>query len=226
MPVQNDAAAFLARARSFSERGASDAAVALLRRRLSGWNPYMSPARAGVRDVAEFYVRLAGNDPAEEATVAWAAYLHRATLSLGGDGDVTAKLLVEQVHGRGRPPVDAPAVATSVADEQEILSVRLSVAGLLQAGGLCGLAERETLAALSQCASHHEETPEVTYGFLADALDLLEVCGRGGQRVSLLNAYGALLPDLDEFLRSRAGTGRGNSGHREVCGLRRSISGG
>jgi hypothetical protein len=115
--------------------------------------------------------------------------------------------------------VDVPAVRTRIADKREIASVRLSVAGLLQAAGLCAAAERETLAALCQCASHHENTPDITYAVLREALARLDLCGRARQRASLLNAYMALLPYPNEYLRDCVSPGPETSRHREICGL-------
>jgi hypothetical protein len=166
-------------------------------------------------------VELAGSDPAEDATIGWAAYVHRATLWLGGDGTATADSLADLVGRRGRAKVDGQTVITAIAEEHEIAAARLSVAALLQAGGLCVAAEKETLAALTQCATHHEETPDVTLAALSGALALVDLCARPGQRLSLLNAYAAFIPSPNRLRRDVLPTREEIATHQETCEIRR-----
>jgi hypothetical protein len=64
------------------------AAVAVLRKRLASRNPFTAPVNGATRDVAERYVALTIDDPAETATIDWAVYLRRAALCLHGATDL------------------------------------------------------------------------------------------------------------------------------------------
>lgn len=225
-------AGHLDQARKLIAGGAPGAAVALLRRKLSGRNPFLAPAQSGVRDLAELFVRLTANDPAEATTIGWAAYLHRATIRLNGDVNATARMLTELAQRRAAPTppiIDPLAITNSRAAgglrAGQTVAARFSVAELLRAHGLCEVAEREVIGALYQWAPNHDHAPDVTYVHLVEALAMLDRCGRIKQGESLLNAYAAMLPeagtDEDAFLRSyvglRLGIQREIQRHEEVC---------
>lgn len=199
LTAMSPSAADLDQARCLVDGGSPGAAVTLLRRSLSGRNPYLEPVNAGSRDLAEFYVGLTVDDPAEADRIGWVLYLHRATLRAGG-----------------RLPAG------------EMIAARFSAAKLLHSGGLCQEAEREVCAALSRWAPHHNDGPDVTCTHLADALALLDQCGRIKQGKSMFHAYGGMLPaaGTDEYallhsqIRLKLGSREDIRNHEDVCGIR------
>lgn len=237
----NGTAVRLGQARSLTTVDAP-AAVTLLRRSLASRNPYTAPVEAGLRDLAELYVRLTIDSPAETATLGWAAYLRRATLGRHGEADARTRdidrLVVELAQHRGTTvsPVGLlSTLTTSHVDggsrASRTVAARFCVVDLLHACGLCETAEREAIAALCQWAPHHHDAPDVTYTYLVETLAALDHCGRIRQGRSVLNAYGAMLPeagtDGDAFLRAcvriRLGDRRQIQCHEYVCGARRRL---
>lgn len=213
----------------------SPAAVTLLRRCLAGRNPYMAPVDAAIRDLAELYVRLTLDAPAETATIGWAAYLRRATLHLHGEADPkthdVGRLVIDLAQRRGTP-ASPLALTTNRIDgglrAGRTVAARFAVVDLLHTCGLCEAAEREAIAALCQWAPHHDDAPDITYTYLVDTLAALDHCGRTSQGKAVLNAYGALLPEVgtdgDALLRSyvwlRLGNRQQIERHQDVCGIR------
>jgi len=215
------------------------AAVTLLRKCLASRNPYTAPVNAEIRDMAELYVRLTIDTPAETTTVGWAVYLRRAVLSRYGETDErthdTARLLTELAQRRATTPtspIDLPTLTTSGIDggsrASKAVTARFSVVDLLHTSGLCEAAEREAIAALCQWAPHHDAAPDITYTYLVDTIAALDHCGRIKQGESVLNAYGAMLPEAgtagDTYLRSyvtlRLGNRQQIQRHQNVCGIR------
>ena len=80
LTAMSPSAVDLDHARSLVDGGSRGAAVTLLRRSLSGRNPYLEPVDAEIRDLTEFYLGLAADGPAETDAIGWLLYLHRAEL--------------------------------------------------------------------------------------------------------------------------------------------------
>jgi hypothetical protein len=179
-------------ARCLAEDARPEAALVMARAVLAFHNPYLHRPDPTLCGLAELYIRVADNDPAEAGVIDWAVYLHRATRS-----DQTAALLTELAcqHGTpvGRPtmPVQRPASGFPAADR---IAERFAVIALLHACGLHGPAHRETLAALAQWMPHHDKAPEVTCTYLADAIAATDQWGRPGAARALRAAYSGILP--------------------------------
>jgi hypothetical protein len=206
---------------------------------LASRNPFTAPVNAATRDVAERYVWLTIDGPAETATIGWAVYLRRAALSLYGEIDErthdTGRLVVELAQRRGAPAraVDPLAITISRIDggfrAGMAVADGFAVVAHLHTCGLCEAAEWEAIAALCQWAPHHDDAPDVTYTYLVETLALLDHCGRIRQGESVLNAYAAVLPEAgtegDAFLRTyvklRLGNRREIHCHEKVCRIRR-----
>lgn len=218
--------------------GTPSVAVAALRKSLASRNPFTAPVNAATRDVAERYVELTIDDPAETATVGWAVYLRRAALRLHGATDVRThdkgRLVVELVRRRGVHSPTTDLLAITVSDIRGgfraggAVADRFAIVALLHGCGLCESAEKEAVAALCQWVPHHDDAPDVTYTYLVETLAVLDLCGRVRRGESVLNAYGAVLPETgtedDAFLRSyvrlRVGNRREIQRHQEVCSVR------
>lgn len=230
-------AAHLSRVRSLIAVDAP-AAVALLRRCLAGRNPYTAPVKADICDLAELYVKLTVDAPAETATLGWAVYLRRAAVGRYGETDPrtrgTDRLVIELAQRRGKPakPIDLRTLTAGRGDggsrAGRAIAARFRVVDLLHACGLCEAAEWEAVAALCRWAPHHDDAADITYTYLVETLAVLDHCGRVKRGLSVLNAYGAMLPDPgtdgDAYLRSRVrlrlGDRRQIQHHEEVCGFR------
>lgn len=227
--------AYLEHVESLIADGSPRAAGAVLRKRLASRNPYVAAVNAATRDVAERYVALTIDDPAETATIGWAVYLRRAAFSLHGPTDGRThdkgRLLVELMRCRGKPSPTTDLLAITVSDAGcgfragAAIADRFAIVALLHGCGLCEPAEREALAALCQWAPHHGDAADITYTYLVETLAVLDRCGRVRQGESVLNAYAALLPeagtDDDAFLHSyvslQVGNRRDILRHQKVC---------
>ncbi|MEU4243459.1 hypothetical protein [Actinoplanes sp. NPDC026619] len=234
----SNATAHLDRARRVSAVDVP-AAIALLRGFLERRNPYLTAVDPEIRDMAELFVRLSIDAATESAPAGWAAYLHRAALNLNGataprTQDATS-LVIEFARRRRTPtaPDDLITIETGPAGGDSSagreVTTRFAVANMLQSYGLCEAAGREAIAALFQWSLHHDDAPDLTYLYLAEALAVHVRCGRARESKSIVNAYGAMLPgpgtEGEAFLRShitlkldeREQTQR----HALVCGIRR-----
>ena len=166
----------------------------------------------------------------------WAVYLRRATLSRYGESATRTRdidgLVVELAQRRGTAsPTELPTLTANGVDggsrAVRTVAARFCVVDLLHTCGLCATAEREALAALCQWAPHHEHAPDVTYTYLVETLVVLDRCGRVKQGRSVLNAYGAMLPEtgtdgdalLHSYVRLRLGDRQQIEHHEDICGM-------
>lgn len=230
--------AHLERVEDLIADGAPNTAVAVLRRCLASRNPHTARVDAATQGVAERYVTLTMDDPSEAAAIGWAVYLYRAAHCLRSATAIRAhdrgRLVVELARRRGMPSPTADLLSVKVSNVDggtragRAVADRFAMVALLHGCGLCEPAESEALAALCQWAPHHDDAPDVTYTYLVETLAALDHCGRVRQAESVLNAYGAVLPEAgteaDAFLRSyvrlRLGNRRDIQRHQKVCSVR------
>jgi hypothetical protein len=179
-------------ARCLVEDGRPEAALVVVRAVLAFHNPYLHRPDPSLCELAELYIRVADDDPAETGVVDWAVYLHRTTRS-----DQTTALLTDLAtqHGTAADqpamPVRHPPCGFRAADR---IAERFAVIALLHACGLHGPAHRETLAALAQWMPHHDKAPDITCTYLADAIAATDQWARPGAARALRAAYSGILP--------------------------------
>jgi len=226
------AAAHLEQVESLIAAGRRAAAVTVLRSCLAGRNPFTDRVDAATRDLAQRYVELTTDEPAETTTIGWAVYLRRAALSRYGLTDArthdTCRRLVELVRRRGKPSSSTDLAIMHIDTgfrAGRAVADRFAMVALLHAGGLCEAAEGEAIAALCQWVPHHDTAPDITYTYLVETLARLDCCGRTRKSASVLHAYASVLPDAgteeDALLRARIqlklGDRREIRRHETVC---------
>jgi len=234
----SNATAHLARARRASAADVP-AATAVLRGFMERRNPYLTAVDPEIRDMAELLVRLSIDAATESSPAGWAAYLHRATLHLNGathprTQDATS-LVIEFARRRRTPtaPDDLFTIETGIVGDDSSASrevtARFAVANMFQSYGLCEAAGHEAIAALFQWSLHHDDAPDLTYLFLAEALAVHVCCGRELESKSIVNAYGAMLPGpgtegaalLRSYITLKLDERKQTQCHTPVCGIRR-----
>ncbi|GGN99251.1 hypothetical protein GCM10010112_92900 [Actinoplanes lobatus] len=175
----SNATAHLDRARRVSSVDVP-AAIALLRGFLQRRNPYLTAVDPEIRDMAELLVRLAIDVSTEAAPAGWAAYLHRATLSLaygvmlpgaGADGEAFLRSYVKlrlddcelrEVGGSAEENPGAPRRACDVERDGSVSGLRFHGAvlasgerggGLLSDAAAAGPASGDESSGVGRCGA-------------------------------------------------------------------------